>query len=221
LLDSGATENFIDHATVARLRLGTKKLNFQRPVYNVNGTMNRHGTITHACDLMVKQGNKKVRQRFYVSNLGKDRFILGYPWFRAFNPDIDWAEAKLKGPGIKMETIRHKVMEKARSYIQKLKTQIAAAKIECFPWLGVTPMEILEGPVEIKRTHNTIEMAHKYDQENAREEVKLPKEFIQHEALFSDEEANAFPPAQGKGDHKIELLETAPRSFNCKVYPLS
>jgi len=54
---------------------------------------------------MVKQGNKKVQQRFYVSNLGKDRFILGYPWFRAFNPDINWAEAKLKGPGIKMETI--------------------------------------------------------------------------------------------------------------------
>jgi len=112
-------------------------------------------------------------------------------------------------------------MEKARSYIQKLKTQIAATKTECFPWLGVTPMETLEGPVEIKCMHNTIEMAHKYDQENIREEVKLPKEFIRHKALFSDEEANAFPPARGEGDHKIELLETAPRSFNCKVYPLS
>jgi len=178
LLDSGATENFIDHVTVARLRLGTKKLNFQRPVYNVDGTMNRHRTITHACDLMVKQGNKKVQQRFYVSNLGKDRFILGYPWFWAFNPDIDWEEAKLKGPGIKMESIRHKVMEKARSYVQKLKTQIAAAKIECLPWSGVTPMETLEGLVEIKRAHNAIEMAHKYDQEHAKEEVKLPKEFI-------------------------------------------
>jgi len=85
--------------------LGTRKLNFQRPVYNVDGTMNKHRTITHACDLMVKQGNKKVRQCFYVSNLGKDRFILGYPWFRAFSPDIDWANRELKGPGIKMETI--------------------------------------------------------------------------------------------------------------------
>jgi len=140
--------------------------------------MNRHGTITHACDLMVKQGNRKAWQRFYVSNLGKDRFILGYPWFQAFNPDIDWAEAKLKGPGIKMETIRHEVMEKARNYVQKLKAQIAIAKIESPPWSGVTPMETLEGPVEIKRAHNAIEMAHKYDQEHAKEEVKLPKEFI-------------------------------------------
>jgi len=178
LLDLEATENFIDHATVARLQLGTKKLNLQRPVYNVDGTMNRHRTITHACDLMVKQGNKKIQQRFYVSNLGKDRFILGYPWFWAFNPDIDWVEARLKGPGIKMETIRHEVMEKARGYVQKLKAQIVAAKIKYLPWSGITPMETLEGPVEIKRAHNAIEMAHKYNQEHAKEEVKLPKEFI-------------------------------------------
>jgi len=40
-------------------------------------------------------------------------------------------------------------MEKARDYVQKLKAQIAAAKVECHPWLGVTPVEILGGPVEI------------------------------------------------------------------------
>jgi len=87
--------------------------------------------------------------------------------------------------------------------------------------LGVTPVEILEGPVEIKCTHNAIEMAHKYDQEHGKEEVKLPEQFKHHKALFSDKEANAFPPGRGEGDHKIKLLETAPRSFNCKVYPLS
>ena len=40
LLDTGATENFIDHATVTRLRLGTKKLAVPRPVYNVDNTPN-------------------------------------------------------------------------------------------------------------------------------------------------------------------------------------
>jgi len=53
LLDSGATENFIDINTVKRLRLGTKQLEFQRPVYNVDGTPNKHGTITHTCNLLV------------------------------------------------------------------------------------------------------------------------------------------------------------------------
>ena len=111
-------------------------------------------------------------------------------------------------------------MEKARNYVQKLRAHLAA-KVECHPWSEVTPVEILGGPVEIKCTHNTIEMAHKYNQEHVKEEIKLPEKFKQHEALFSDEEAKAFPLAQGEGDHKIELLETAPKSFNCKVYPLS
>jgi len=40
-------------------------------------------------------------------------------------------------------------------------------------------------------------------------------------ALFSDKEANKFPPTQGDRDHKIVLMDTAPTCFNCKVYPFS
>jgi len=61
----------------------------------------------------------------------------------------------------------------------------------------------------------------KYASEHGKEEVKLPEEFKCHTALFSDEEANKFPPTWGEGDHKIVLLDTAPTRFNCKVYPLS
>jgi len=72
LLDTGATENFIDQTTINKLRLGTKRLPYSQAVYNVDGTMNRAGTITRACDLLVTQGNKKERTRFYVTNLGRD-----------------------------------------------------------------------------------------------------------------------------------------------------
>jgi len=221
LLDTGATENFIDYKTVARLRLGTQKLTIPKPVFNVDGTNNRHGTITHACDLMVKQGNRKERQRFYVSNLGRDRFILGYPWFRAFTPDIDWTNAQLRGPQIKMETLKLETFQKLKEYKHKLWKCITIARVQCIPWLGVTPVETQEGLVEINRTHNAIEMAHKYATEHGKEEVTLPEEFKRHTLLFSDEEAKKFPPSRGEGDHKIKLMDTAPASFNCKVYPLS
>jgi len=82
-----------------------KKLPFKRTVYNVDGTLNRHGTIDRACNLLISRGNKKARQWFYVTNLGQDRFILGYPWFREFQPDIDWANGMLRGPTIQMETL--------------------------------------------------------------------------------------------------------------------
>ena len=75
--------------------------------------------------------------------------------------------------------------------------------------------------MEVNRTHTAVEMAHKYESEHGKTEVTLPEEFKRHMALFSDEEANKFPPARGDGDHKIVLIDTAPTCFNCKIYPLS
>jgi len=221
LLDTGATENFINYKTVTRLRLGTQKLTIPRPVFNVDRTNNRHGTITHTCDLMVKQGNRKERQCFYVSNLGRDRFILGYPWFCAFTPDINWTNAQLHGPQIKMETLKLETFQKLKAYKKKFLERITTAHAQYLLRLGVTPVEIQEGPVEINRTHNAIEMAHKYATEHGKEEVILLEEFKRHTLLFLDEEANKFLPSRGEEDHKIELMDTAPASFNCKVYPLS
>ena len=74
--------------------------------------------------------------------------------------------------------------------------------------------------MEINRTNTAIEMAHKYAEEHKKTTVVLPEEFKQHAALFSDEEAKAFPPAR-EWDHKIELTEDAPASFNMKIYPMS
>jgi gag-polyprotein putative aspartyl protease len=97
LVDSGATENFIDYQTVVRLRLGSSKLATPRPVHNVDGTPNKSGEITHATDLYVRLGNKEQRVRFFVTNLGKDRMILGHPWLRTFNPQINWEKGRLQG----------------------------------------------------------------------------------------------------------------------------
>ena len=224
LLDTGATQNFIDQTTIDKLRLGTKRLPLARGIYNVDGTMNRAGTITKACDLLVTQGSKKERTRFYVTNLGRDRMIFGYPFFKKFKPDIDWDTDKLRGPKIKIETLLSGTLQQAKAWLkQKKETNedlILEAK-ECALWSGVTPSEMREGPVEINRTHTAVEMAHKYASEHGKEEVTLPEEFKCRTALFSDEEANKFLPARGNGDHKIVLMDTAPTRFNCKVYPLS
>jgi gag-polyprotein putative aspartyl protease len=97
LVDSGATENFIDYQTVVRLRLGSNQLATPRPVHNVDGTPNKSGEITHATDLYIRLRNKEQRVRFFVTNLGKDQMILGHPWLRTFNPQINWEKGKLQG----------------------------------------------------------------------------------------------------------------------------
>jgi hypothetical protein len=80
LIDSGATENFIDYRTAIRWRVKTKDLRRPRKVYNVDGTENQGGIISKSCVLCVKRGERQTTQRFYVTNLGQDRIILGYPW---------------------------------------------------------------------------------------------------------------------------------------------
>ena len=144
-------ENFVNNQAVTRLRLGIKKLPFPKPVYTVNSSMNKNGEITHYCDLLVKQGQKKLRQRFYITNIGKDNFILGYPWFQGFNPDVDWTNNQLKGPQVKVETIRYYIMKHAKEWIKEMCKQIEISQITAeTPQSGVTPIEIQEGPVEVK-----------------------------------------------------------------------
>jgi hypothetical protein len=53
LVDSEAMENFIDHQTVKRLRLGTKKLKHPIPIRNIDGTQNRAGHITNFLELII------------------------------------------------------------------------------------------------------------------------------------------------------------------------
>jgi len=59
LIDSGATDNFIDYRTVVQLRLGTQRLPQPRKVINVDGTENRGGQIMHCVHLYIQHGNKQ------------------------------------------------------------------------------------------------------------------------------------------------------------------
>jgi hypothetical protein len=113
LIDSGTTENCIDYRTIAKLRLGTQKLSKPCPIINVDGTRNSGRIIKHCVHLYVTQEQKEERLKFYVTNLGRDRIILGYPWLEAFNPEISWAEGRIKGPKIQFKTTAYVSKEHA------------------------------------------------------------------------------------------------------------
>jgi hypothetical protein len=62
LVDSGATECFIDTKTAQRWGLPTRRLVYPRKIYNVDGMENKVGKITRSCMLRVCKGNKQVHQ---------------------------------------------------------------------------------------------------------------------------------------------------------------
>jgi gag-polyprotein putative aspartyl protease len=89
LVDSGASENFIDQRTVERWGIATRQLPIPVQVTNVDGTHNRSGAVTRYAVLHVTRGNKSEELLFLVANLGKDRVIFGFTWLKAFNPKIN------------------------------------------------------------------------------------------------------------------------------------
>ena len=93
LVDSGATENFMRLTYARHLRFPIHRLNAPRLLYNVDGTINRAGEILWYMDLKVQTGTQHTWMQFFLSNLGNQNIILGYPWFVAVQPKIDWRSA--------------------------------------------------------------------------------------------------------------------------------
>ncbi len=91
LLDSGATENFMSLQYAKYLQLPIKVLSEPRRLFNVDGTQNKAEDLKYYTDLHTRMGTIQRTLQYFLSDLGENRVILGYPWFTATQPKIDWA----------------------------------------------------------------------------------------------------------------------------------
>ena len=80
LLDSGVTGLFIDHAWLRQKKITTRKLEYPIEVYNINGSVNRGGSITEEVTLILSYQGHKECTVFEVCDLGKSNLIIGYTW---------------------------------------------------------------------------------------------------------------------------------------------
>src|SRR5712691_3027467 len=208
LLDSEASENFINIETWRTLGIGRVKLSNPIPVHNVDGTENKRGAIEYYCWLKVKIGKEMRRMRFYLTGLGKEHFILGYPFLRGFNPTVNWAEGQLKDK-VEIETLPYK---KIQEVVRKVQRQ--AFRKHGRPKEGQA--------LYLRKTTTAQEWAHRARKGKQKAEglLEIPQEYQRHWKVFNEERAERFPP-QREEDMKIELLPNAPTSINCKVYPLN
>src|SRR6267142_1563742 len=206
LLDSGATENFLNLTYTRWLKIPIKRLVKPRTLLNVDGTENRSGHLEFYTDLQVRTGNDTTKLRFFLSNLGEHKAILGYPWFAAVQPKIDWKRGWidhtqlpiiLKTPDAKKATFipRTKNIPRSTHY-----DQFYIGRVTVFP-INDMPHNVFEKSIQPPTP-------------------KIPLEYQRHSKVFS-EEASQRLPSHTIWDHAIELLPGAPTTLPGHLLPLT
>jgi hypothetical protein len=171
LLDSGATENFINHRYATYLRLPVKQLATPRRVYNVDGTVNKKGDIQFYVDLEVRTGEKRTNMRFFLTDLGPQRMILGYPWFAAIQPRIDWAKGWINYAQLPVVV---KTPQAQQAQITRCMTTIQRKQAR-----------------QIARLHSIkqTKASQLAEQHLSKEKPTLPPPYQRHEQVFSEKRA--------------------------------
>ena len=96
LLDSGANTVFIDRKWARIRKIPLPPMPNPIPVYNVDGTRNSAGDITHCAEIVIDFQGHREKVVAEITNLGRHQMILGYTWLKHHNPNIDWETGQVR-----------------------------------------------------------------------------------------------------------------------------
>jgi len=139
LSDSGATGMFIDKKFAEGNGIAMRLLDKPICVYNVDGTLNQGGSITHEVTLMLSHKEHKEKAVFEVCDLGKSTVIIGYTWVQKHNPTIDWKTGDIKFTRCPREcnvVIKKRKQKKASAFkykasVEEVDNDAEEEEIEC------------------------------------------------------------------------------------------
>ena len=96
LLDSRANATFINTSVTEWLGLLLEALVTPIRIFNIDGSHNSAGDVTHATTIMMDYLSHREELHAEVTNLGKNSLILRYIWLKKHNPMIDWQMGTMK-----------------------------------------------------------------------------------------------------------------------------
>ena len=85
MIDSGATALFLDHSFVREHNIPLTPLRQPIDLYNIDGSSNQAGRITHFARLKLTLDGFDEWTDFLATNLGGENVILGLPWLCVSN----------------------------------------------------------------------------------------------------------------------------------------
>ena len=247
LLDCGATGSFLDTEFVKTHNINTRKLPRAVPVYNVDGTLNKSGSIKEEVDIILTFQNHTEKATFAVCDLGDKEAILGHTWLYHHNPEINWRTGEVLftrcPPQCHIQVKREKKQtkkEKKKEQSGRVLSLPSLMEVEEHPEDYTEDVEP-EGQPEIEdddrvfiaylspqeKTINATttvsqKLAEKSQKDDSRKrtfEEIVPTRYHDYRAVFSKESFDQLPPRK-PWDHAIEL-KPGSEPHRCKIYPLS
>jgi len=95
MIDSGATEDFIDKGFCSKYNIRTTQVKTTREVYLADGQPSAMGPITHIAKVPMDIGSHRELATFQVAKLPNHEVILGMPWLKQHSPRIDCGQGKI------------------------------------------------------------------------------------------------------------------------------
>src|SRR5262245_16821221 len=96
LLDCRATGLFISKDYTKKEQIETKKLSTPIPVRNIDGTLNEAGPIAKVADVILCYKGHSEHAVFTIMAIGNEDIILGLPWLKEHNLEVDWKMEEVK-----------------------------------------------------------------------------------------------------------------------------
>jgi len=87
MIDSGATEDFIDKGFCSKYNIRTTQARTIREVYLADSRP--------SAKVLMDIGSHRELAIFQVAKLPNDEVILGMPWLKQHSPRIDWGQGKI------------------------------------------------------------------------------------------------------------------------------
>src|SRR5258708_22778934 len=197
LVDSGATENFMNLTYAKWLQLPIKQMDEPRKLLNVDGTENKSGELCFYTNLQVQTGTNYTNLRFYLTELGKQKAILGYPWFAAAQPNIDWKCGCIDHTQLPVILCANNVKKAVFVPRQRNVPRERGTSNYCLERDIIHTIAIPAGPIG-----------------------GIPPKYQRHKKAFSKEESQRRPRHTIR-DHAIKQLPVAPTSQLGRLLPLT
>ena len=167
----------------------------------------------------MQTGNWKVWLRFFLTNLVDQKAILGYPWFTANQPKINWAQGWIDSTQLPLILCTRKAIESRIG--QCMVTPVGRRR----PLHPVShPMDSIHvARVSLPTLTNKKQtLASKLAEQAGLQmgDGKIPAKYHHHLSVFSEEASHRFPEPC-IWDHAIELKPGVPSLIPGKVYQLT